>query len=142
MDIVGTIQAAKQTYQLGEPITLTLVLENRDSDPTYLFVPKGRAGGIEIEVKQGNNFQIKNMLNEAEPGLQAELKLGAGETLRQQISLSDWLIVREPGSYIVAVTIPIEAGKKSLREDDAKGASRAVSIQASVHFTIVAKGSS
>ena len=141
MDIVGHIEAAKQEYQLGEPISVTLVVKNQGKDTAYLFVPTGRAGGIQIEVKQGQHFEVKDMLHEPEPGIQPEIKLGPGETLKQEIPLSEWLILKEPGSYIVECAIPIEVSRGSLREGDAKRLSEQVIIRSNVSLAIVARGS-
>jgi hypothetical protein len=107
------------------------------NDTLHILMPRGRAGGIQIEVKQGGNAQVKDMLHEPEPGLEAEIKIAPGETLRQEFVLSDWLILRQSGAYVVKCEIPIEVSRESLRVGEAMRSPKRVTIQSDVRFNVV-----
>jgi hypothetical protein len=136
MDIVGHIEAAKSEYGLNEPISVTAFITNASSDTLHILVPRGRAGGIQIEVKQGDKAQVKDMLQEPEPGLETERKIAPGETFRQEFVISDWLILKQPGTHVVACTIPIEVSRETLRAGEANRSSKRVTIQSDIRFNV------
>lgn len=137
MSIVGHVEADKQSYKLGQPIPVTLSIKNEGKATAYLFVPTGRSGGIHIEVKQGEKVEVKDLLNEPEPGLQPEIRIAPGETLTRELFITEYLSFGEPGSYIVECAIPIEVSDQSLRLADEKRVSNETIVRSSVRFTIV-----
>ncbi|MCZ7398029.1 MAG: hypothetical protein O8C59_05965 [Candidatus Methanoperedens sp.] len=83
MGLKGFFKADREEYHLSEPILVTLVIKNETDHEIYLFVPRGRADGIRITVKEGKNFQIKGMREEPEVGLVPEERLLSGEIYRR-----------------------------------------------------------
>src|SRR5690242_12925117 len=53
MGLAGGFRIDRPSYRLGEPIDLTLALRNAGTDDLYVFVPHGRADGVEITVEAG-----------------------------------------------------------------------------------------
>jgi hypothetical protein len=141
LDIVGYFQADRQEYQLGQPISVTLYIKNQGHEVAYLWVAKGRDRGIRIEVEQGHSFEMKGMLQEPESGLLPEIRIAPGETVRQEFLLSKWLTLREPGSYVVECSIPIEVANRSLRDSGGKRTSKHVTVRSKLRLTVTAKGS-
>jgi hypothetical protein len=113
----GSFELDRERYLVGEPIGVTLRIENCSERPAFLLVPRGRANGIEIKVVQGNKFELRDLLQEPEPGLLAETKISGGETFRQKYPLSEWLLLKEPGDYSIECTVTIEVSDKSMRND-------------------------
>lgn len=139
MDIVGHAESAKQQYHLGEPVLVTLFVKNAGKEAAFLFVPTGRAGGIKIEAKKGAKFEVKDMLHEPDQGLQPERRVLPGEMLQVQIPVGEWLVISEPGDYVVECTIPIDVSDKSLREGSAQRSSKHATIRSTIRFTVVSE---
>jgi hypothetical protein len=112
----GGFELDQERYLVGETIGVTLRIENRSDRPVFLFVPRGRANGIDIRVVQGSEFELKDLRHEPEPGLLAETKISGGETFRQKYPLSEWLLLKEPGDYTIECRIQIEVSDKSMLE--------------------------
>lgn len=137
MGLQGFFQAEQEGLRLGEPFHVTLFINNETDHDAYVLVPRGRADGVRITVKEGLNFQIKDMREEPEPGVVAEVKLSPGDTYSQQFPLSDWLIIKEAGSYTVECAIEIETYGASIRQKDVDRVTTKVPISTELHFTVL-----
>lgn len=137
MGLKGFFTANREKYYLGDPVSITLVIQNETNKEVYLFVPRGRMDGIQITVKEGSNVQIKDMREEPEPGLVPEQELPPGETYRQQYLLTQWVLFKEPGHYTVECAIQIESYTVSLRQKNVGHISINVAISTDLRFTIV-----
>lgn len=135
MGVAAFFQTDRTEHRLGEPISVTLSIKNENDHDIYLFVPRGRAGGLQIKIKQGKG-QVKDLLEEPEPGLVAEQKLAPGDTYSQQFPLGEWLIINEPGNFIVECSIEIETSNMSLRENERR-ATDTISVSTELHFTVL-----
>lgn len=139
MDIVGYIEAGRREYRLGEPISVTLFIKNRGDKPAYLFVPRGRADGIRVRVKEGEGLRLKDMTEEPEPGLVQETKVAPGGTYSQEYPLGRWLVLDKPGSYTVECEVEVEGSDASLRDTGGKRMSLRTTIRSDVHFVVLGK---
>lgn len=142
MDLRGSFTLDQEEHYLGDPIEVTLRIHNETDKDVYLFVPRGRAGGIRVAVKEGKNVQFVDMSEEPEPGLIPELRLPPGETHRQRYVLTPWLLFKEPGQYTVECVVPIEFYDVSLRQMGVQGVQRigtSVELSADLRFTIQAR---
>ena len=136
MGLQGYFQAEKKGLRLGEPFSVTFFIKNETDHDAYVLVPRGRADGVRITVKEGKNCQIKDMREEPEPGVVAEVKLSPGDTYSQQFPLSDWLIIKEPGSYTVECAIEIETCDASIRQKDVDSVATKIPFSTELHFTV------
>jgi len=137
MGLKGFFKADREEYHLSEPILVTLVIKNETDHEIYLFVPRGRADGIRITVKEGKNFQIKGMREEPEVGLVPEERLLSGEIYRQQYQLTRWLTLKEPGYYRVECGIEIESYNVSISQKNLDRVATKVAISTDIHFNIL-----
>lgn len=135
MSLQGLFRTEKNELQLGEPFSVTLFIKNESDHDVYVLVPTGRADGLQITVNDGGNVQVKDMTAEPEPGVVAEEKLSPSETISRQFPLSDWLIVRAPGSYTVGCAIEIETREASMRSKGDDRGPTMVSIATELSFT-------
>jgi hypothetical protein len=136
MDPDGFFQADRPSFVAGEPISATLVLRNDSRRDLYVFVPRGRAEGIELTVVEGP-AEIKDMRQEPEPGLVGETRIGPGETYRQPFMLSDWLDVRQPGTVRVVCRIVLAAYSSSLRDAASPRLAESVEIATVIGFAVL-----
>lgn len=137
MNLYGHFELEQEKYGLGEPLWVTLVIQHQGDQDVFVFVPRGRADGLEITIKQGNGIHLKNLLQESEPGLMPEQRLRPNGTLRQRYQLSEWLIITEPGDYRIECAIEVEGYTASLRQDNGRRSATRVWISTDLHFTIV-----
>jgi hypothetical protein len=137
MSLIGFFQIEHQINRLGESIRLEMVLENTTDRKVYVFIPRGRAEGIQITMLQGPMATLRDLRDEAEPGLVAETEIGAGETHRKSYFLTDWLIVQRPGDYRVECACTLDAYGSSLRDRDIKRVAKSVKIKTEIKFTVL-----
>jgi hypothetical protein len=137
MRVEASFQTDRTEYRLGEPIVVTLSVKNVGDQDIYIFVPRGRAYGLQINVKKGRGFHLKGLEEEPEPGLVGENKLQPGATYSQQFPLGDWLIVDEPGEFTVECSIEIEVSNISLREKNEQRVVTTTTAATDLHFTVL-----
>src|SRR5438132_5022791 len=140
MNFQGLFELDRDKYRLGEPFWVTLVIQNLGDQNGFLFVPRARADGLQIIVKQGHGIHVKDLSQESEGGLVPEQKLPPNGTLRQRYQLSEWLIITEPGDYAVECAIEVEVYSTSLHEDDANRVATRVHVSNDLRFTILPTG--
>jgi hypothetical protein len=138
MEIVGYFESSRPEFQLGESVSVTLFVRNQGKETAYLLVPRGRADGIRIQVKEGTGFQLSDMTQEPEPGLVPETKVSSGETYSQEFPLSKWLVLGKPGPYTLECAVDVKTSDKSLRDSDQNRVSLRTTIQSDVHFVVLA----
>jgi hypothetical protein len=105
-------------HHLGSPIWVALELTNSSRTDVYTFLPRGRADGIDIDVKSGRagvDYVVKDLTEEPEGGLVAETRIRAGESLVQQYRLTDWVAFQQPGVYVIRLSVALDANATSLR---------------------------
>jgi hypothetical protein len=135
VSLQGFFQAEKTELQLAEPFSVRLFLRNETDRDLYVLVPTGRADGIQISVKVGANVQVKDMMAEPEPGVVAEVKLSPGDSTSRQFPLSDWLIIKEPGSCTLECAVEIEAREASGQAKAEDHLTSIVAISTELNFT-------
>lgn len=140
MRVAGYFQTDRTQYRVGEPIGVTIFVRNEDDRDLYLFVPRGRADGLRINVKAGEGFQLKGMGEEPEPGLVGEKRLSPGATYSQQFPLSEWLLISEPGDFVVECSIDVEVADMSIREQNEQRRSETVTVSTDLSFTVLPAG--
>jgi hypothetical protein len=105
-------------HHLGSPIWVALELTNSSRADVYTFLPRGRADGIDIEVKSGRrgvDYIVKDLTEEPEGGLVAETRIGAGDSLVQHYRLTDWIAFQQPGVYVIRLSAAMDANAESIR---------------------------
>ena len=141
MELEGLFQTDRATYRLGEPIGVTLVLRNAGPRLLYVFVPRGRAEGVEVTVLEGP-AAIRDMDQEPEPGLVGETRIDPGESYRQPYVLSNWLEVQQPGALRIACRVVLTVRATSLRHAISPRAVKAVEIASAIDFFVLPSGQS
>ena len=137
MRVAAFFQTDRTEYRVGEPIWVTLFIRNEGAHDIYLFVPRGRADGLQIRVKEGDGFQLKDLREEPEPGLVGEKKLLPGATYSQQFPLSEWLVINESGEFVVECSIDVETSNMSLREQNEQRAASTMTVSTDLSFTVL-----
>ncbi len=137
MNLQGFFQVNQQKYQLGESIWLTLTVQNQGNLNVYMFVPRSRIDGIHIAVKNGKDFLLKDLREEADVGLVPEIELLPSQIYNQQYPLSEWLRLKQPGDYTIECAIEIESYDASLRQQEQARNASYVTISSDVQFTIL-----
>ncbi len=135
MVLKGFFKADQDEYTLGQPIWITLFLTNSSDEDLYIFVPKVRSGGIQIDVEQGRGYSLKDMTGEPEPGLVGERMLKPGGSCSQRYFLTQWLIFNEPGDFIVRISIRIEVYHSSIRERSERSPEH-IAVSSDLHLRI------
>jgi hypothetical protein len=136
MDIEGRFEADRAEYRLGDPITVTLELVNPGHVDVYVFVPRGRADGLRIGVRQSTGYRLADMTAEPEPGLVAEVALPPSRSHRQVFPLSAWLFFTAPGTYDVECSLPVRIASASLRQAGAHRMEESRTIASVLRLTI------
>ena len=137
MGLTGHFELDKEKYYLGEPLWVTLVIQNEGDQAIFLFVPRGRDHGLQITVKQGHGAHLKDFSREPEVGLVSEQRLSPNETFRQRYQLSQWLCITEPGDYTVECAIEIEGYNTGLHQNNVDRVSTKAMISTELRFTIL-----
>ena len=117
-EIRGWFEPERLDIRPGAQFAVELVVRNEGDGQAFVFVPTGRAEGLEIEVVQGEDYALTGLENEPDVGLVGERRLAPGETYRQEFPLSDWLRLGAPGRYVVECRIPVQASDRSARDGD------------------------
>jgi hypothetical protein len=138
VSLSGFFTLDREEHFLGDPVEVTLVIRNGQSEDVYLFVPRGRAGGIRVTVKVGADAELADMTDEPEPGLVGEARLGPSETSTQEYLLTRWLRFRTPGRYTIECAIPIEYSMVSRRRRHGPDDTTTLTIATDLHLTILA----
>lgn len=112
------------------------MLVNRGHEEVYVFVPRGRADGLRIAVRQTAGYRLVDMTAEREPGLVAEVALPPSRTHRQVFPLSDWLGFTAPGTYDVDCSLPLRIANVSLRRAAAGRKEESRTISGVLRLTI------
>jgi hypothetical protein len=102
---------------VGDPIDLVLRICNTGRDPLFVFVPGGRADGLQLRAVAGDGLEIAGPEGEPEPGLVGELRLDAGDCHDQAYPLGDWIAGGSPGTHLLECGIEVEVARESLRVD-------------------------
>ncbi len=135
----GSFRTDRAEYRLGEPIWMTLELRNGADRDAYVFLPRGRADGIGVTVKNGRagrDYEVGGLEREPEAGLVGEVRLEPGGSVTQRYLLTEWITFKKPGSYVVGCSAEIEAYPRSLREPDPERPVKRVIVSAEIPVTI------
>ena len=137
MKLKGGFEADSEEYQLGEPIWITLAIQNDSDSDVYLFVPTGRSSGLQITVLEGNGAELKDMREEPDAGFVPEIKLPVGEEYRQRYLLTQWLRFVQVGRYQVRCTAEVEAYNVSLRDTGTNRVGQYIAISSVLNLTVL-----
>lgn len=135
----GSIGANRAEYRLGEPIWVALELANGGDRDAYVFLPRGRADGVRVSVRNaeaGRDYDVAGLGNQAEAGLVGELSIEPGGSVTQEYLLTEWIKFKVPGTYIVRCEVEIEAYATSLRQPDSERHAEVVPVSAEIRLTI------
>jgi hypothetical protein len=105
--LTGRFTVAAPQHRIGDPLGLTLELRNDGDADVFVFVPHGRADGVQIEVLDGPARAL-DLTNEPEPGLVGQTRLAPGETHSKTYPLGDWVAFDAPGRCSLACSIELE----------------------------------
>jgi hypothetical protein len=139
MDIEGAFLADQQEIHIGDPVSVTLVVKNKNSEPIYMLIPRARANGLQIEVKPLTGVRIQDMTNEPDVGLLAENELRPGATYRQRFIVSQWVQFTRPGQYSIKYKIDVEAYRASLKERNQGAMPVNIPISTEVNLEVLEK---
>lgn len=109
-------------------------MRNEGDADAFLFVPTGRAEGLELEVLEGTDYSLSGLENEPDAGLVGERRLAQGEAYRQEFPLSSWLRLGAPGRYVVDCRIRVQVSDRSVRDGD--GTAIAVEVASRIELNV------
>ena len=134
-EIRGWFEPERLDVASGAPFAVELVVRNDGDADAFVFVPTGRAEGLEIEVLEGADYALAGLENEPDVGLVGERRLAPGEMYRQEFPLSRWLRLGAPGRYIVECRIRVQASDRSAREGG--GTALAVEVASPIELNVL-----
>jgi hypothetical protein len=114
--IRGWFEPERLDVRLDQPFSTELVVHNDGDRDEFVFVPTGRAQGLEIDVLEGGDYAVTGLENEPDVGLVGERRLAPGDSYRQELPLSRWLRLGAAGRYVVECGIPVQVSDRSVRD--------------------------
>ena len=141
IDVSGSFHLDAGPHRIGDPIPLVFRVCDTGADPIFVFVPRGRAGGVRISPVSGDGLELSTLEREPEPGLVGELRLEPGECHEQSYALGDWIDRGTPGTHRLECTIELEVAQESIRDSDARETPRRIAFTETVELTLQGAGS-
>ena len=141
VDVSGSFHLDAGPHRIGDPIPLVFRVCDTGVDPIFVFVPRGRAGGVRISPVSDDGLELATLEREPEPGLVGELRLEPGECHEQSYALGDWIDRGTPGTHRLECTIELEVSQESVRVSGARETPRRIAFTETVELTLQGAGS-